>query len=73
MSVVLIQRCQNAGDTMVAVPECLSVAVRPCFSEGSGWLFSKTFFLAHSSCSLVHSTLSLYTTEPREEWVLGQT
>lgn len=37
-------------------------STQPCFSVGSGWLFSKTFFLADASCSSVHSTLSLLTT-----------
>lgn len=50
----------------------LFVASRPCFSAGSGWLFSKTFFLAHSSCSAVHSTLSLCKTEVIETTAQGK-
>lgn len=38
--------------------------MQPCFSGGSGWLFSKTFFLAVASCSSVHSTLSLMVRNP---------
>lgn len=50
----------------INVYEPLVLTVKPCFSEGSGWLFSKTFFLADASCSSVHSTLSLLTTEANE-------
>lgn len=43
---------------------CITAMMQPCFSGGSGWLFSKTFFLAVASCSSVHSTLSLMVRNP---------